>query len=107
MAGWTSQHDRDELMRVCEAAQVPCGPVYAIDEIFQDPQYAARGNINLFQDKRAGEVTVPEVVPRLTATPGRIEWLGPALGEHNEEIYEGVLGLSKERLAALKETGAV
>lgn len=107
VGAWTAGHDRDELMRICEAGQIPCGPVYAVDEIFQDPHYAARGNINFFDDARAGVVAVPEVVPRLTATPGRIDRLGPALGEHNAEIYEGVLGLSKDRLAALKQAGAV
>ena len=54
VAAWTARHDRDELMRLCEAAQVPCGPVYAIDEIFEDPQYQARENIVHVKDDRVG-----------------------------------------------------
>jgi flagellar basal-body rod protein FlgB len=42
VGNWTSQFTRDELLALCEKAQVPCGPVYAIDEIFKDPQYKAR-----------------------------------------------------------------
>ena len=99
---WTQQHDRAEVLRMCEAAQVPCGPVYSIDEIFEDLQYAARGNIAKRQDDRVGEVAVPNVVPRLTATPGEIKWLGPALGAHNNEVYEGLLGLSPDRITELE-----
>ena len=107
VTGWTSQLTRDEALSTCERFQVPCGPVYAIDEIFEDPHYAARENINVFDDKRAGPVAVSNPVPRLTETPGSIKWLGPALGEHNAEIYEGLLGLSPDRLAQLKEAGAI
>lgn len=104
---WTSQHTRDELLRMCEEGQVPCGPVYAIDEIFEDPQYRARENILFVKDDRVGEVAVPNVVPRLTATPGSVEWLGPPLGSHNDEIYQGLLGMSRERLQELAANGVI
>ena len=98
---WTARHTRDELLERCERYQVPCGPVYAIDEIFDDPQYAARENILKMTDPRVGELAVPNLVPRLSETPGAVKWLGPALGEHNDEILGGLLGLSaaeRERL---------
>jgi succinyl-CoA:(S)-malate CoA-transferase subunit B len=98
---WTKSLDRDELLRQCDEAQVPCGPVYAIDEIFDDPQYQARNNILMFNDARAGEVAVPNTVPRLIGTPGGVKWLGPALGAHNTEILGGMLGLSESELADL------
>ena len=101
VSAWTARFDRDDLLKRCENAQVPCGPVYAIDEIFEDPQYAARGNIKVMKDARVGELSVPNVVPRLSETPGGVEWLGPKLGEHNAEIYGELLGLPAERIAAL------
>jgi crotonobetainyl-CoA:carnitine CoA-transferase CaiB-like acyl-CoA transferase len=104
---WTSCHSRDELLRICEDAQVPCGPVYAIDEIFQDPQYRARGNILFVEDERIGELAIPNVVPRLADTPGGVAWLGPPLGAHNDEVYRGLLGLAPDRLRALEAAGVI
>jgi len=107
VTAWTSRRDRAELLKLCEGAQVPCGPVYAIDEIFQDPQYAARGNILRVEDKRLGSLAIPNLVPRLTETPGEVRWLGPTLGEHNAEIYAGRLGLSAEEQARLRANGTI
>jgi succinyl-CoA--D-citramalate CoA-transferase len=42
------------------------------------------------------------VVPRLSATPGGIDWTGPALGQHNREIFRELLGLSEDELAMLQ-----
>ncbi len=95
------------MLGECEAAQVPCGMVAAIDEIFEDPQYAARDNIVFFQDQRAGEVAVQNVVPRMSATPGGIEWLGPAVGAHNAEVYGDLLGIDDDRLKTLSESGVI
>src|SRR3546814_6621835 len=100
---WTSSLTRDEALTQCEAGQVPCGPVYGIDEIFEDPHYAARHNIVDVEDGRAGTVSIPNVVPQLSATPGGIKWLGPALGEHNAEIYGTLLGFDAARIKALEK----
>ncbi len=107
VADWTRTMERDALLQRCAAAEVPCGPVYGIDEIFEDAQYAARGSIRTVEDPRAGPVPVPNVVPRMTGTPGRIDWLGPALGAHSDEIFRGLLGLDGERIAALRARGVV
>ncbi|MCG8544491.1 MAG: CoA transferase [Alphaproteobacteria bacterium] len=104
---WTSGRTRDEVLSDCEAAQVPCGMVAAIDEIFEDPQYAARENIVMFQDDRVGEVAVQNVVPRMSATAGGIEWLGPAVGAHNAEIYGELLGIDEARRQELHEAGVI
>ena len=107
VGAWTKTLTRDEALGRCAEFQVPCGPVYGIDEIFEDPHYAARENITFVQDERAGEVAVPSPMPRLTDTPGRIEHLGRALGADNAAIFEGMLGLGAERIAALKAAGIV
>jgi len=107
VAAWTARYERAELLTLCEAAQVPCGPVYAIDEIFADPQYQARDNIVRVKDERAGEIAIPNVVPRLTDTPGRVKWLGPPQESHNDEIYRGLLGLSAADIAALRASDAI
>jgi crotonobetainyl-CoA:carnitine CoA-transferase CaiB-like acyl-CoA transferase len=107
VAAWTERHDRSDLLAMCEAAQVPCGPVYAIDEIFKDAQYAARGNILRVQDARIGELAVPNLVPRLSETPGEVRWLGPALGAHNDAVYRDMLGLDDGELRRLRDTGVI
>jgi crotonobetainyl-CoA:carnitine CoA-transferase CaiB-like acyl-CoA transferase len=91
VGAWTATLDRADLMFRCETSQVPCGPVYSIEEIFEDPQYAARGNILRMVEPRVGELAVPNLVPRLTETPGKVNWLGSELGAHNSEIYQGRL----------------
>jgi len=104
---WTLQHDRDEVTELCGKGEVPCGPVYAIDEIFEDPHYAARENIKEVKDPRIGSVRVPNVVPRLTATPGGIDHLGPSLGQDSEDVYQQLLGLKEAEIADLRERGVI
>lgn len=89
---WTSGMTRDEVLAACEAGQVPCGPVYGIDEIFEDPQYAARGNLVRIEDERAGDLTLPAVCPRLSETPGEIRWAGRALGADSDAVLADWLG---------------
>jgi crotonobetainyl-CoA:carnitine CoA-transferase CaiB-like acyl-CoA transferase len=107
VAEWAGRHTQQEAVRLCEAAEVPCGIVASVDEIFQDPHYAARGNIARVSDPRAGELAVPNVVPRLTGTPGGIDTLGPSLGQHNAEVYGGLLGMSAADLHSLQDEGVI
>ena len=98
---WAHAHTRDQILTACKDAQVPCGPIYSIDEIFADSHYHERGNLKTVRDSRIGELIVANVVPRLSETPGAVNSLGPTLGAHNEEIYGQRLGLSSDHLAAL------
>ena len=107
VGAWTARFDRADLMKVCETSQVPCGPVYSIDEIFEDPQYAARENILRVDDPRIGELAVPNLVPKLSATPGKVNWLGAELGAHNDEIYREMLGLDDAELQRLKDAAVI
>lgn len=104
---WTRSMKRHEIIDICEHFQVPCGPVYRIDEIFEDPQYAARENILFFNDQRSGEQAIPNVVPRLSETPGQVNSLGPALGVNNDEIYRDRLGLSDVDIKQLSAAGVI
>jgi succinyl-CoA:(S)-malate CoA-transferase subunit B len=107
VSDWTCQHTRDEILGLCEQGQVPCGPVYSIDEIFEDPQYRARENILRMAHGGADNVAIANVVPRLSATPGKVRSLGCGLGEHNKEIYGNLLGLSDERMKELTKNGVI
>lgn len=107
VADWTRTMTRDDALATCERFQVPCGPVYAINEIFEDPQYKARENIVRVKDARVGELAIPNVVPRLSETPGRVRSLGPAMGEHNDEVYRDWLKLDDAEIARLTEARVI
>ena len=105
---WTGRHTMQELSDLCDRAQVPCGPLHTVDTLFEDPQFKARENIAMVADPRLDSpLAVPNVVPRLADTPGRIDHLGPSLGEHNQEIYGGLLGVAEAELARLTEEGVI
>lgn len=104
---WCARFDRAEILALCDQGEVPCGPVYAIDEIFDDPQYQARGNISEQHDQRAGMIAVPNVVPRLTETPGEIDWLGTELGAHIRDVFGELLGLDEAQIEDLRARGVI
>ena len=107
VAQWTRNYDLEELVVSCTKFDVPCAPVNSIADIFKDPQYKARANITYFKDARIGEIAMPNVCPRLSDTPGSIEWLGPELGQHNEEVYMGLLGMSDAELHRFRVRGVI
>jgi crotonobetainyl-CoA:carnitine CoA-transferase CaiB-like acyl-CoA transferase len=107
VAAWTMTMPRHDVLALCDEAQVPCGPVYSIDEIFADPQYRARGNIAIVEDERVGEIAMANVVPVLSATPGGIDSLGPPLGAHTDDILGRLLGLTAATLRDLRGKGVV
>jgi len=102
IALWVGRHTREAVVALCDDAGVPCGPIYAVDDIFTDPQYQARGNLVTTTDARAGEVVVPSGMPMMSATPPTLRHLGRALGADTNAILERVLGLAPERIEALR-----
>lgn len=97
----------DEAIKGLEEMGVACSPVLTIDKLIEDPQFKAREMLVEVDHPRIGKVKLPGIVPKLSETPGTIESPGPALGQHNENIYCGVLGYSKESLAKLQEENVI
>ena len=102
MAQWFRQHDFKEAMRILDAGEVVSGPIYTIEDIFDDPQYRARENIVSVPDPDFGTVRMQGAVPRMTRTPGKVRHPGRGLGADNDEIYRGELGLTPAELSRLK-----
>ena len=105
---WVGKADARTVLARLDAAEVPCGRVNSVRDLFQDPQVRAREKIVEFPSPFGGLLAMAGIVPKLSATPGRVESLGPVTpGAHNEEIYCGRLGLSREDLAALGQKGVI
>jgi len=99
---WTSKRLRQEVIALCSAGEVPCGPVNSIAEIFEEEQFWLRQTLTRVKDERVGDLAVQGVVPRLSETPGSIQHLGRSLGEDNAEVYHDWLDLDENDLATQK-----
>jgi formyl-CoA transferase len=103
---WVGRHDAAFVLEALAAAQVPASKIFSAADMFRDAQYLARGMIETWQLPDGTELNLPGIVPKLSATPGGTEWVGPCLGEHTDEILAAV-GYSSEAIAALRHQGAI
>ena len=103
---WVAGLDEAELLAKLEAAEVPASRVYSVADMFADPQFLAREMIQSARLPDGKDFKVPGIVPKLSATPGGTEWLGPGLGEHTEAVLTR-LGYDADAIAALREAGAI
>jgi succinyl-CoA:(S)-malate CoA-transferase subunit A len=100
---WVGSLNRDEVMARCLDCEVPVGKVNSIADIFEDEHFQARGNLARIEEEGLGEVVVPNVVPTLSATPGRITSLGPALGNATYEVMRELLGMTADDIKRLRQ----
>jgi formyl-CoA transferase len=103
---WIGGRDAAEVLAAFADQEGAIAPIFTIEDIAADPQYLARETITSVEDPDLGPVRMQNVIPRLSETPGRIDHPGPELGEHNEEIFEG-LGLTAEELDRLRDHGVI
>lgn len=104
---WTLQHTQKELCRLLDEAEVPNSPINSVADCFADPHFQARGTLMEIEDQILGKVRMQAPVPRLSRTPARVERPAPSVGQHNAEIYGGLLGLSEDELARLHAEGVI
>jgi formyl-CoA transferase len=95
-----------EVVRRLREANVPVGPINALDEVFADPVVRHLGLIAEVDHPTAGRVRAPGIPVRLSGTPPSVRRHPPELGEHTDEILRE-LGYAKEEIAALRRDGAV
>ena len=94
-------HDCAECLAIFEAAEVTAAPIYDIDQFVADPHVQARQIVVDVPDEEIGSVTVHNVIPRLSATPGALRRPAPKLGEHTAEVLARI-GIGDAELAALR-----
>lgn len=100
IAVWTRAHTCAEVISKLEDADVPVGPIYNVDDMMADEHFRAR---NLFEQVETdqGTLEIPAILPKLSASPGRTDWPGGAVGTHTQEILTEI-GFSTEELEALR-----
>jgi succinyl-CoA:(S)-malate CoA-transferase subunit B len=100
---WCGSLTRAEVLERCHATATPAGPLNNIADIFGNRQFHARRNLVAFDLEDTGEtIIVPNVIPKLSETPGQIKHLGPKLGEHTEEVLRDLLGMDTQQIDELR-----
>ena len=106
IGGWVAEHDAVALLVILDRAQVPNGKIYSIADIARDPQYLAREMIRQFTLNDGTTLKLPGIVPKLSDTPGDINWIGPELGAHTEEVLRAH-GYDATAIAELRRTKVI
>ncbi|MEM7190725.1 MAG: CoA transferase [Pseudomonadota bacterium] len=83
---FTMANTMAEVVRLCTDGDVPCGAINSIEDIFADPHFSARDAMVEVENPKLGPLTIPATFPRLSETPGRIDGLGPELGNWNARL---------------------
>ena len=106
LAEWCAAHSSTHIINELEEARVPVGPIYSVEDMLADPHYNARG---MFEQVEIDGVPlkIPAIMPKLSATPGRTDFPGGAIGDHNDEVLQGILALSDEEVAQLRDDGVI
>jgi formyl-CoA transferase len=104
---WTTAINADDLLKLLNEGGVPAGRIYRAKDMFADPHFAAREAIVRLAHPELGEFAMQNVFPKLSETPGSVRHVGPMLGEHNQEIYQGLLGIDDNKMSALLSAGII
>ena len=103
---WCTTHDSTYLLELLDEARVPAGPIYNVEDMLNDEHFNARG---LFETVEIDgqPLKIPAIVPRLSRTPGATRWPGGELGQDNDEVLTGLLGLEEEQMEELRSTEVI
>lgn len=107
IGAWTVTLTADRLLELMHEHEVAAGRVYKAPDMLQDPHFAEREAIVEVPHPTLGSFPMQNVFPKLSETPGEVKWVGPELGQHNDDVLGGILGLSADELDALRADGVV
>jgi formyl-CoA transferase len=102
VGAWTAGLDLEPLLDALERESVPAAKVNSIADVVADPHVQARGNVVRAVLASGREFLTSGVVPKLSETPGSIEFVAPALGAHTDDVLRERLGMSDDEIAALR-----
>ena len=106
IGAWTAQRPVAVVLEALDQAGVPAGRIYTVADIAADPHYQARGMLQNITMDDGTDLSVPGIVPKLSATPGLHRRVAPKLGQDTDQVLQQ-LGLTPAQIQALKEQGIV
>ncbi|MGH9065416.1 MAG: CaiB/BaiF CoA transferase family protein [Acidimicrobiales bacterium] len=107
IGAWTATQEADTLLGGLHEAGVPAGRIFRPRDMLADPHFAAREAIVHLAHPEFGELPMQNVAPKLSANPGGVRWPGPGLGQHNDDVYHGLLGLGHDDIERLRRGGVI
>lgn len=107
VGAWVGERTQAEVIAQLVRAEVAVAPVADFEQLAEDPHLVARKTLTVIDDPELGTLRMPDVLPKLSETPGRIRFAGLPMGVHNEEIYRGRLKLTKTQFDELKAEGII
>jgi crotonobetainyl-CoA:carnitine CoA-transferase CaiB-like acyl-CoA transferase len=107
IASIMAMHSKAHWLHALESAQVPCGPINSLDEVFNDAQVKARGMVQHWQHALNGDVALVASPLKLSETPVAQRHAPPTLGQHTNEVLHQLLHLTPDQLADLRGKGVI
>jgi len=104
---WAAGKTTEEIIDILKEARVGCYRVNTVDQLLNDPQSKAREMVVNVEYPTLGELSIVGIPIKLSPNPGQIKTLAPKIGEHNEEIYCGLLGYNPQDYKWLEEEGII
>lgn len=107
ISAWTREQTPYQVMRRLQAVGVPAGVVQTAEDLWRDVQLRARDYMVTLMHPELGPVAHPGMIVRLHSTPGQIRRLIGPLGDANDEVFRGLLGMSAEEMQRLAQAGVI
>jgi len=107
VGAWVQERTQTECIAQLVKAEVAVAPVADFKDLAEDPHLLARKTLVAIDDPELGTLRMPDVLPRLSETPGKIRHAGLPMGVYNREIYQGRLGLTDAEMEKLKAEGVI
>ena len=103
IAAWCMSKNSEEILAMLDKAKVPAGPIYNVQDMFEDSHFNERG---MFEQVEINgkPLKIPAILPKLSETPGRTDWPGGDVGSHTEEVLKNILYLSDEDIGVLRDS---